>query len=82
LASSVVLAFSQTSLDKLLAAHATGTDARLDHLVERYGGDVVPASSKLAPANVVDLVQTGVDAPKTPENERTESPRSASSPLG
>jgi hypothetical protein len=38
-------------LDKLLAAHATGSDARLDRLVERYGSDVVPASSKLAPAS-------------------------------
>jgi hypothetical protein len=32
-------------LDKLLAAHATGSDARLDRLVERYGRDIGPASS-------------------------------------
>jgi hypothetical protein len=32
-------------LDKLLAAHAMGNDARLDRLVERYGRDVVPASA-------------------------------------
>jgi DNA invertase Pin-like site-specific DNA recombinase len=37
-------------LDELLAAHATGWDARLDRLVERYSHDVVPASSTFASA--------------------------------
>jgi hypothetical protein len=32
--------------------------------------------------NIVDGRQTGVDAPKTPENELKESPRSASGPGG
>ena len=37
-------------LDELLAAHSAG-DARLDRLVERYGRDVVPASTLAAKAS-------------------------------
>jgi DNA invertase Pin-like site-specific DNA recombinase len=60
-------------LDKLLAAHATGSDARLDRLVERYGRDVVPASSKLAPATSSTVTKPAT----TPTKQRKTSPKRA-----
>jgi hypothetical protein len=61
-------------LDELLAAHATGSDARLDRLVERYGRDVVPASSKLAPATSSTVPKPATTPTKQPKTSSKRAP--------
>jgi hypothetical protein len=53
----------------------TGSDARLDHLVERYGGDVVPASSKLDPATSSTASKPASTRPKPQKTSSKKAPR-------